>query len=379
MAEFTDFESTFKCNTCKSCFASTEKIKEHYRGEWHILNSKRRANGLFPLKRSEYKALASEHSTKSTASSVVDQPQKKTPISAAKLEPVGEDSQSEDPQVEISEDQKVEVTKEVVVEDTPPQIAANISIFDDKEFETVDDCIQHMATNFGFFLPDVEYLCDLDGLLCYLGEKVKLGGYCLYCQKIFTPGKPCQQHMVSKSHCKLRYEDGVDLEEFEEFYDFSSSYEEAEEEGEEVEVDENGDVVEKGVSVASTGELVLADGRILGHRDFRVYYKQYYRPADTRAPVLAQQREELLRLGGKFGGMKSGFDSQVVEAMEDVQVMSLLVKYHKEVRKGVMVEQRAQMRKDGRNQRLEINSKTAKMRSSEVTTAKIRDYHGMLK
>lgn len=267
-----------------------------------------------------------------------------------------------------------EEVKIVEVEEAqPPVIAANISIFDDKEFETTDECVQYMATTFGFFIPDVEFLVDRDGLLMYLSEKVKLGGYCLYCQKIYTPGKPCQNHMVSKSHCKLRYENGIDGEEFEDFYDFSASYEDMED----VEFDEDGNVVEGGMTISSTGEMVLADGRILGHRSFRQYYKQHYRPADTRAPILAQQREELLRLGGKFGGMK--FLPEEVETMEDMQVMHLLVKYHKDIRKGMIVEQRAQQRDQQRAQRLDSNSKQAKVRSSEITTQKIMDYHGMLK
>jgi pre-60S factor REI1 len=367
MADFVDLESTFKCNTCKSCFASTEKIKEHYKGEWHILNSKRRANGLIPLKRSEYKDLVAQQggkkSNSSVASSVAGDVKSPKKQEVEILDTVGEEGEEGAESAEEEEETEPE----------PPKIAANISIFDDKEFNTTEECVNYMATKFGFFIPDAEYLVDLDGLLEYLGEKVKLGGYCLYCQKIFAPGKACQNHMTSKSHCKLRYENGIDGEEFEDFYDFSASYEDVDD----VEFDEDGNVLAGGPEIASTGEMVLADGRILGHRDFRVYYKQHYRPADTREPVLAAQREELLRLGGKFGGMK--FDSEEVERMEDMQVMAMLVRYQKEVRKGMMVEQRAQLSKDFRNQRQEYKSKVQKMRSSEITTAKIRDYHGMLK
>lgn len=363
MAESVDLESTFKCNTCKSCFASTEKIKEHYKGEWHILNSKRRAQGLIPLKRSEYKELIAQQGGKKSSGSVAGDVQspKRTNV-----EPPSTVTEEHEGELEEEEDVEEE-------EPEPPKIGPNISIFDDKEFDTTDECVQYMATKFGFFIPDAEYLVDLDGLVEYLGEKVKLGGYCLYCQKIFGPGKPCQNHMTSKSHCKLRYENGIDGEEFEDFYDFSASYEDVDD----VEFDEDGNVIEGGMKIASTGELVLSDGRIVGHRDFRRYYKQHYRPAETREPVLAAQREELLRLGGKFGGMK--FDENEVATMEDMQVMAMLVRYQKEVRKGVMVEQRAQLHKERGQQRQEYKSKVQKMRSSEITTAKIRDYHGMLK
>lgn len=104
-----------------------------------------------------------------------------------------------------------------------PNVAANISIFDDKEFTTTDECVQYMAETFGFSIPDVEFLVDLEGLLVYLSAKVKREGYCLYCQQAFTPGKPCQDHMVSASHCKLRFEIGIDREEYEKFYKFADN------------------------------------------------------------------------------------------------------------------------------------------------------------
>jgi pre-60S factor REI1 len=36
----------------------------------------------------------------------------------------------------------------------------------------LDGALAHMATKHGFFLPDVEYLSDLEGLLGYLHQKV---------------------------------------------------------------------------------------------------------------------------------------------------------------------------------------------------------------
>ena len=63
-------------------------------------------------------------------------------------------------------------------------------------------------------------LVDREGLVGYCHEKIKLGHVCLFCQKIFTTWQGCQKHMISTSHTKLRYENGVDLEEFTVFYDF---------------------------------------------------------------------------------------------------------------------------------------------------------------
>lgn len=47
-----------------------------------------------------------------------------------------------------------------------------------------------------FFIPDVEYLKDPEGLVGYVEEKVKLGNICLYCNgkgKAFHTYRALQQ------------------------------------------------------------------------------------------------------------------------------------------------------------------------------------------
>mmetsp|Transcript_22667 Transcript_22667/g.50835 ORF Transcript_22667/g.50835 Transcript_22667/m.50835 type:complete len:268 (-) Transcript_22667:532-1335(-) len=241
MAEF-DVENTFKCNTCKSCFATTEKIKDHYRGDWHILNSKRRAQGLMPLKRSEFKELVKLSPKKvnpsvggsvsgggSVAPSVTSKADKAKARVMDTMPGLETVMSGEGEGEEEDGDEEWEDMDSTAPSTAPQPVAPNISIFDDKAFASTDECVQYMAVQFGFFVPDVEYLTDLEGLLTYLGEKVKLGGYCLYCQRQFAAGRACQNHMRGKSHCKLRYCEGLDLEEYEDFYDFSAQAEEEEE------------------------------------------------------------------------------------------------------------------------------------------------------
>ncbi|KAF4314880.1 hypothetical protein BBI17_009836 [Phytophthora kernoviae] len=165
-----------------------------------------------------------------------------------------------------------------------------------KDFES---CLTHMLKEHGFFIPDLEFLVDAEGLVGYLAEKVKVGFYCLYCNgkgKTFRSYQDVQKHMTSLSHCKLRYED-EDLDEMVEFYDYSAQYASKKQNGEEevewetdseASIDEDEDVVEEEVQdeegdedntigVSETGELVLANGRRLGRREFRRYYKQRFR------------------------------------------------------------------------------------------------------
>ena len=96
-------------------------------------------------------------------------------------------------------------------------------LFDRHTSATVEGNVLRMQRKYGFFVPDREYLVDLEGLIGYCHEKIKLGHLCLYCQRMFGSWQACQNHMISSYHTKLRYEAGIDLEELDLFYDFSEA------------------------------------------------------------------------------------------------------------------------------------------------------------
>eukprot|EP01035_Chromulina_nebulosa_P022974 gene22974-29766_t len=175
--------------------------------------------------------------------------------------------------------------------------------------------------------------------------------------------------MISKSHCKILYENGKDGEEFDDFYDFTPSYEDLDENEDEEE--------EQTLEVSPIGELILPNGKTVGHRAFKLYYKQRFHPEENRISVLTNQREELLRLGClQYGGSKFSYDELM--SLNEMQVMSMLIKKQKEIRKQQVIVERIKQRKDFIDQRREYKSTVDKLRSSATTTAKIRDYHSML-
>lgn len=235
-----------RCNTCKGIFSSIEKAKEHYRSDWHVLNSKRRAASLPPLSKDEFKKALPN----------IKPHMKSERIESKRTDPITE--------IEISEDIPLDVITTSPSNSLLMKMEPNDSIFDQKSFETVDECVEYMAITYGFFIPDIEYLTDREGMLIYLHNKVKVGQICLYCQKSFKSPRACQDHMITMSHCKIAYDDGEggDFEEFEDFYDFSSTHDA-------VEYDSDGELIEDSLEVSAIGELILPDGRILGHRAFR--------------------------------------------------------------------------------------------------------------
>jgi len=97
---------------------------------------------------------------------------------------------------------------------------------------SLEDNLTHMSGEHSFFIPDAEYLVDLTGLISYLGEKIAVGNVCIYCNdkgREFRTLDAVRKHMVDKSHCKIAYDTERDMLEISDYYDFLSSYPDAEE------------------------------------------------------------------------------------------------------------------------------------------------------
>eukprot|EP00903_Cladosiphon_okamuranus_P014486 g13437.t1 len=232
-------------------------------------------------------------------------------------------------EVESAEEMEEEEEEELA----PPPMGSCVCIFCDFVSPSFEDNCAHMLKQHGFFIPDVEYLKDPQGLVAYVEEKVKLGHICPYCNgkgKTFHTYRSLQQHMTDRSHCKLLYNEDEDLHEYEAFYDFSASYSDAERLAlNAVNVSSSSDVaaaaeadggegsddeaveLSRTLGVTDLGELVLLDGRTVGNRKWNRYYKQRLRTADEREVTVAHRRAAQLRLGAMYDtemrkGMSTG-------------------------------------------------------------------------
>jgi len=155
------------------------------------------------------------------------------------------------------------------------------------------------------------------------------------CHRVFPTWQGCQQHMIDKQHCKLRYQEGF-WEELDPFYDFRAedkefiekierntiSNEQVNDNGAEatssdmkVHVDGNdgdedgwedmsddGDEEEMfegyereikrfGLNVNALGELVFPDGRVIGHRALRRYYNQKVSADTTKSLAIVAAKK----------------------------------------------------------------------------------------
>lgn len=74
-------------------------------------------------------------------------------------------------------------------------------LFCNHNADTFEDNMQHMTIQHSFFIPDIEYLVDLKGLIKYLGEKLSIGNTCLFCNgkgRELRSLEAVRKHMVRK-------------------------------------------------------------------------------------------------------------------------------------------------------------------------------------
>ena len=88
----------------------------------------------------------------------------------------------------------------------------------------------HMERIHGMFIPEKAYLVDLDGLIGALSEKIYEYHECLYCGKLKPSIFGLQTHMRDMGHCKIPFFTEEEQLEIGEFYDFTSTYSDIEEE-----------------------------------------------------------------------------------------------------------------------------------------------------
>ncbi|XAR69638.1 hypothetical protein NMG60_11001316, partial [Bertholletia excelsa] len=266
------------CNACNKEFQDESEQKIHYKSEWHRYNLKRKVAGvpgvteaLFLARQSalaEEKNKSSEtpmlyscglcgkgyRSSKAHAQHLksrnhllrASQGMSNPDVGSTIIKPLpprvvnkhpqqvqqDEDSEGSDEWEEVDPEEYLSMNEDSSNShgedgDDDEELDPSCCFMCDLKYDTIENCMVHMHKQHGFFIPDVEYLKDPEGLLTYLGLKVKKDYMCLYCNERchpFSSLEAVRKHMEAKSHCKVHYGDGGDDEEaeLEEFYDYSS-------------------------------------------------------------------------------------------------------------------------------------------------------------
>jgi pre-60S factor REI1 len=139
-----------------------------------------------------------------------------------------------------------------------PSVPISRCLFCNYDSPNLKLSVMHMAKIHGLFIPEQEYLVDLDGLIRYMQAKIHQNFECLYCHKLRGNAEGIQTHMRDKSHCKIAFEKEEEMIEVGQFYDFSSTYSDGEES--DVDMDEDAPHQNGGVKLTSATEKTEDDG-----------------------------------------------------------------------------------------------------------------------
>ena len=317
--------SQFTCITCRVAFRDASVQRSHYKTDWHRYNLKRKVAELPPVSTEGFKekVLAQREVTSAASESKVvmctvcrkhftsknshenhlrSKKHRDAIASSLKAE---EETDTTTPSADLEKPDQ----EDVLIESDGEPEALDIAecLFCPHESSDMEQSLNHMSKVHGFFIPELEYVTNIKGLIEYLCEKVGVGYVCLYCNergKAFNSVESVQQHMVDKCHCKVFFDGDASLE-YAEYYDYSKSYpdfQEADEKGEEsggVSDEKAGNsegISDEEVSdhpgstpmeVTDSLELVLPSGAKVGHRALKLFYKQ-------RLPTQEQRKSALV-------------------------------------------------------------------------------------
>lgn len=100
----------------------------------------------------------------------------------------------------------------------------NACLFCNLESSDLATNVAHMERLHGMFIPEKQYLVDLEGLIKSLQQRVHEFNECLLCGKVKANSFAVQTHMRDTGHCKIPYTTEDEQIEIGEFYDFRSTY-----------------------------------------------------------------------------------------------------------------------------------------------------------
>lgn len=219
-------------------------------------------------------------------------------------------------------------------EDAPFEPRWTESLFDAHVSASFEANAVYMRVAHSFFVPDLDHLADARGLFAYLQEKICRYHTCLYCQRAFVDVEACRSHMREKAHCKLDADSEVCALEICEFYDFGDATSADAADGATADAGDarDGDgstggtlsALRRVARVAAVmvdgdprdgADLVLRNGRRLGHRTLRQYYRQSFggRSMQTRFAALKHG------VGGSADGVAAAWRRQRQQRREQQQ------------------------------------------------------------
>lgn len=196
----------YTCVCCRVRFESPDMQRDHFKMDWHAYNLKRKVCKLDPIDFNTFSQLQE-----------VNKNEKKVIVIPEVDSDVDTDDSSDWDDIEEVSDNEQEIT-ELLKTAMPPSVC----FFCNKASLDMRANLTHMDRFHGFFVPEEQYVTNLDGFVDYVRFKVGAAATCLWCDKKFFDVGDAQRHMRSKDHCKIRYDQEKAINEFKEFYDYTN-------------------------------------------------------------------------------------------------------------------------------------------------------------
>merc|ERR1712195_233059 len=295
-----------------------EGLKNHYQTEWHLHNLKRKVAGLPLLTQVQFarrqaqdqvnkdkaqpvgkeakklarlekrKALkeerAEQHALK--IGSKIDKETRRNQKKAIKAAlaskhalPGADGAAPEEPEDEMDwsdELSESEEDEEGDEEEEPVKIIEGESLFDSEIFEDWETCLEYMEAMFGFVIPEIERVVDMEGMCQYLQLKINHCFRCLYSTQQFGSREAVKHFMESKGN--RRFNSETHELEFGRFYDKMRIF--GDEDHHNITHEQLQESIEQGKTPS---------GKTMIPRELSAYYKQKIKPDESRTAVLAVQ------------------------------------------------------------------------------------------
>ena len=349
------------CLCCQMTFPDVGLHRDHYKTEWHRYNLKRKVAQLKPISLEDFTVLEAKHQKEKSAKDgdaegqttklrckpcgkvFSNEGQWNNHVQSSKhierKKTLGESSsESRDEPIKFTVTTNSSVSgrsKEEAMEEDDSDwesvsgdedddlegIPPSSCLFCNHESQSLEENLKHMSIKHSFFLPDVEFISDVEALLVYLGKKVASGNVCLWCNHSFSTVEGVQKHMHDKGHSKMRLEPGEDIVEFGDFYDYSSSYPDSE--GDAGKKDPDEEVQDNSLEVNNDLELVLPSGSTIGHRSLKIYYRQNLKEKSEEKEVSKSSRtmngRHLMHHYQTLGGYSASSPAVLALKFKDLQ------------------------------------------------------------
>lgn len=173
-------DKVLSCSSCRSEFPNLLEFRAHCKTEHHVHNVKRRNAGFGPISHQEWVDKLAQHEN---------------------------GREFEESQTAHGTSCR-EVHKQCAASTEPlPDCLSTQSLFDRESFETVDECLKYMQKKYSFYVPHMEQVTDLPGLLSFLGRQLWEPPHaCISCGRHFPDLGSARRHMIDKGHTHVGME-----------------------------------------------------------------------------------------------------------------------------------------------------------------------------